>query len=195
MPKVEVDEASYASQRAIVDLVASIEKNPKLRTAFLSMVKEVKPDLSIPEIDAAAPVNAKLDAMSAQMSEFIAAQKKREDDAAQREQEASFANSWNAQKNNLLNSGYMEDAIPQIEEFAKKRGIPDLEAAAALYEKQNPVYLTSPSRSTFGDFFQTGTDTGKFYEDLMKSHGEDERSENGLVQAALNDVRSANRRY
>ena len=195
MPKIEVDETTFVSQRAIVDLVASIEKNPAHRTKFLEMVKSVKPDLSIPEIDAAAPLRAELDEMKKMLAEDAAARKAEKDAVAAQAQENAFLSTWRKQENSLRDEGWLDDGLDKVKEFAKTQGIPNLEAAAALYLKQNPAQIATPSANRAFDFFQPDTDTGKYFDELMKSKGDSPVAEAKLVQAALNEVRNANRRY
>src|ERR1700686_82177 len=109
MPKIEVDETTFVSQRAIVDLVASIEKNPVHRTKFLEMVKAVKPDLAIPEIDAAAPLRAELDEMKKQQREFLDGIKAEKEAAAAAAQENAFLSTWRKQENSLRDEGWLDD--------------------------------------------------------------------------------------
>lgn len=169
MPKVEIDENTFVAQTAMVKIFDDLQKNPATREKFFRVVKEVRPDLSIPEIDAADPINAKIAELDARYAKFERVQAEQAELAAQRAQESEFITAWNKQKQILLSQGYYPDAVAQIEAFAQQQQIPNLEAAAALFEKQNPPSLSAPrgGLSAFGD----KTNSGDYVKTLMEVAG------------------------
>ena len=91
-----------------------------------------------PEIDAKEEVMTEVEKLR---DELKAIQSARETEATQRDADkktADFADSWSKQKQKLMRSGYTDDGVAAVEKLAEERGIPDLEAAAALFEKLNP---------------------------------------------------------
>jgi hypothetical protein len=196
--KVEIDESVLANQGAIIALVNDIQKDPNLRGDFLKAVKKVRPDMPIPEIDAAAPIQAKLDELSAKQDAFFA---KLEEEKAARAAESEtnkFMSQWNDQKQTLLKRGYYEKMVDKIEAFAKQEQIPNLLAAAAYYDQVNPPSLTSTKGGMFDAFNDAESDDGKYLKALMDSRAQpggviNDNAVMHLAQNALNDIRAANR--
>src|SRR5579863_720341 len=59
----EIDETRLGSLQAVAQIADALLKNPKTRKKYLEAVKEARPDLPIPEIDAAQPVAAEVNAI------------------------------------------------------------------------------------------------------------------------------------
>jgi uncharacterized protein YyaL (SSP411 family) len=197
---VEIDENTLVSQREIVSLVADIQKNPALRDNFLRAVKEVRPNMPIPEIDVAKPIQDKLDALEAKQVAFFAKQEEAEAARLAAQKDDEFLSGWNKQKNTLLEQGYHPAAVDKVVEFAKAEGIPNLLAAAAYYEKRNPPSLTNPRASLFDAFNEDASDDGKYLKRLMDGRAQpggviDDGAVMHLAQNALTDIRAQNRKY
>jgi hypothetical protein len=196
MAKIEIDENALVAKDTIVRLVDDIQRNPKTREQFLRAVKEVRPDMPVPEIDAAAPIHAAIAELKKQQEEFISEQRKRAAEEDSNKQTNEFVAGWNKQKNSLAEQGYYPDAIAKIEEFAKTEGIPNLLAAAAYYEKRNPPSLTAPRAGAFS--FDEASDDGKLINRLMESKMQrgqiDRNAVMQLAENALRDVRASNKR-
>jgi sortase (surface protein transpeptidase) len=199
MAKIELDESTAASQAAVVKLVDDLVKSPKHRQAFLAQIKDIRPDVSIPEIDVAAPIQAELEALKTAQAEFFAEQRRLNSERDQRTVETSFVSEWNQQKNALLDAGYMSGAVEQIDQFAREQKIPNLEAAALLYEKRNPPRLSSGS-GRLNDLFNPGSDQGQYTKNLIEARLKGGKAAMNMlmdqeITKTLEDVRSQNRRF
>jgi sortase (surface protein transpeptidase) len=192
MAKVEIDENTLVAQTAMVKIFNDLQNNPKTRETFFRAVKTVRPDLSIPEIDTSDPINAKIAELDERYAKFERAQEEQAALAAQRSQENEFITNWNKQKQALLAQGYYPEGVTEIEAFAQKHQIPNLEAAAALYEKQNPPTLSAPrgGLSTFSD----KTDSGDYVKKLMEAAGNNGgRIHDNIVYTEAQRVMAENR--
>lgn len=133
----EVADAELGILRNAYNVLAQMGGDPKAKTHLERALKAVKPEIETEEDVAARlaqPHVEKIDGLAAQMTEFLEAQKKRDEDnaAAQRtaDVEAAFQR--------LEKAGYQEDGIAKIKQLMVDRAIADPEAAAALFDKQNP---------------------------------------------------------
>jgi hypothetical protein len=199
MPKVEIDENTLVAQGEILKLFDQMQKDPATRGDTLRLIKKLRPGISIPEIDAAEPLRAQLNEIKAAQQEFFDSIKAEKAAAAQAAQENQFLSAWTAQKNHLLEQGYFPDGVEKIEAFARENSIPNLEAAAALYEKRNPPSLSSPRSGLFSSS-SDNDDAGKYVDHLMKSRGQfggriDEGAVLNEAHKVLNEIRSGARRY
>jgi len=189
MPRVEIEEADLANYQHISGVVDQIMKDPQARTAFLQTAKKVNPKLAIPEIDAAAPVLAAVQAANKKMDDFIAAQAAKD---AEREQQAKiqeFQSKWTAQEQDLRRRGWMQPGIDQVKQFAENNGIADLSIAADAFERRNPQPDPARSASSW-NLFGAREDKDTFVQDMMKSRGDNEAVLEREIQAALADVRA-----
>ena len=66
---------------------------------------------------------------------------------AERDRLSEFSSGWERQRRTLRDGGWREEGITAVEKLAQERGIPDLEVAAAFFEKQNP-----PAQPVIGVF-------------------------------------------
>ena len=133
------------------ELLDQIGANPKTRTSLLRLMKTVKPDLPIPELDAAEPV---LEAVNAINKRLDDKEKAEQDAAATRDKEASeraAKSDIDKGRAMLRKRGYQDEGIEKIESLMQERGNPDYEAAEALFaksqHKDEPIIPTNLNRS------------------------------------------------
>ena len=135
MPKVEIDETELRTLRGAQQLLDQLQSNPKTRRPFQATVKTLHPD-AITDEDRLqdAPEIKKLNSLEERFDAFIKAQ---EEKAADNELNASFGR--------LVNQGYTTEGLGKIKQLMVDRKIADPEAAAALWEKNNPPADIQPT--------------------------------------------------
>lgn len=187
----EVEESAFLSSQAVVNTVNAMLANKDARKLLLQARKISDPNAVIPELDAAAPINAQVDEIKAMLASERA---ERAAEKAEREQQAqiqAFQQSWERQKSQLRNQGWREDGIEAIEKHAQERGIADLEIAAAHWEKLHPpAEPVQPNGSGSWGFFDQSPDDDKFIKAMIDSRGEDDGALNAEIAATLRDYRS-----
>jgi len=190
----EVDEQEYLASVGVVQAVQSMLKHPEARKLVLKAQKTVNPNAVIPEIDAAAPLANELAGVTKRLDDIAASIAA---DKAARDAEAKvneFATAWGKQKAKLRDAGYYDDAIEAIEKLAQERGIPDLEAAAALHEKLHPpASPASPSGFGTWNFLEPTEKEGEFTKKLLETKGDDDGALRSEINKALADVRGQRR--
>jgi len=135
MPLIEVEESDYHTAAAAKAVLDRLGGNPKTRRRLLEVVKEFNPDASIPELDAAAPLEAKVSAVEQALDERFS---KLERQLADRDATESFSSSIQKERKKLRKDGWDDDAIGKIEKLMEEEGFVNYAAAAALYEKSLP---------------------------------------------------------
>lgn len=198
MPKVaiEVDEVEYANQQRLTQLYAKMMADPKAREQLTRAAKLVNPQAVTPELDAKDEVLARLaesDAKREALEARIVA------DQAEREQEkqlAAFTQTWEQKRGALRKMGYLDDGIAKIEEFAQERGLADLEAAEALFAKQNPPQQVAQSSgfAPFDSFNPSERDNENFKKLIANGGQDDPLLENQMIREVLDDYRSGRTR-
>lgn len=196
MPKmVEIDETQLIAQQNVVALVNKALANPKTRSAMQKIAREVNPDASVPELDAKEEV---LSVVEQERAARLALEKRLDDEKAEREAEKqanAFKAQWDSKKDRLRAEGWLDEGIEKVEAFAQERGIADLEAAAAYYEKLNPpADPVMPSGIGGFDVFNPESHDTDEMKKLIESRGDDSMTLNAMVNKALGDVRSPGRR-
>ena len=185
----EIDETEFLQSQAVVQAVTGMLRNPAAKKLLLQARKTADPTASIPELDAVAPVQDEL----ARIREEMAAERRarEEDKAARAEQErlAQFRDQWEGQKRALRNEGWLDDGIAAVEKHARERGIPDLEAAAAHFQKLNPPPAPVVNANTSWDFFETPPAEDKFVQRMIESKGGDDHALNAEINRTLQDIR------
>lgn len=193
MPLVQIDETELANLQGVTRAVTQIMGHKEGRSLMLQARKLADPSAVIPEIDAAAPLKAELDAIRAELRTEREAR-----DAAKAEREEAqrlraFQREWDRQRQALRTQGWTDEGLGKVEEHAKERGIADLEAAAAHWEKLNPPPPPESPRGSGGWNFFGGKqeDDGAFVKALLQSGGENEAALDREIQAALSEARGA----
>lgn len=197
MPKIEVDEADYQQSTQLRQRFEKALRDPKNRAKLLEAWQEANPDIVIPEVAAKKPVMDEVQAVTKKFDDFI---KEQADKEAKREEDArinAFKSSWESQKKAIRDEYQLNDAgVSEVEKLAQERGIPDLEAAAALFRKLNPpAEVGAPAGGVGGwGFFEEPQDNMKEnMEKLMKSSGDNDQVLNSMIRETLADVRGQRR--
>lgn len=138
MALVDVDEAELQQLKGHKVLLDKLAADPKRRAKILHLVKEAIPNISIPELDAAAPLQAELAELRKQIDDEKAARAKEREEAEKRAQVDDAESMIRKGRKMLKDQGYTKEGIEQIEKLMEERGIIDYEAASALWEKSNP---------------------------------------------------------
>lgn len=138
MPMVEIDENELTQFKSLSAAVNGWMGNPESRRKILEAQKIVNPNASIPELDAAKPINDAVTALSKQIDDMRSdiAKEREERDTAKRNGE--FQAKWNRGRQQLVDTGYTLEGVEKVEKLMEERGIADHDAGAALFEKLNP---------------------------------------------------------
>lgn len=191
MARIEVEEADLAASQGVVAVVNQIMKNPKARTMLLRARKEADPSVSIPELDAADPIN---NAVEDVRKELAALRAEREADKLKVEEDAkirAFTAKWDEQADQLRREGWRMDGLEKIREFAMTNQIPNLIHAAAAWERENPAPDPATQSSGMWSMFDAPGEKDTFVEDMMKTKGESNARLDQEIQKVLAEVRSA----
>lgn len=124
----EIDDAQLQTLQAAYTLLNGLYSSPKHGNTFKRLIKEAHPNASIPEIDAAAPYVERLESFEKKFDDYLTKQEERKQD-----------DEFNTAIRRLRESGFTDDGIEAVKKLMVERKIPDPEAAAALFEKQNPA--------------------------------------------------------
>ena len=207
MAKVEIEESALLNLQHIHNVVGSVMSDAETRRQFLQLAKARNPKLSIPEVDAAAPVIAQVQGISTKMDEFIAAQATAEaarqqavaDLRAEREAEklaaaeekrvAAFQKTWADQEADLRKQGWRDNGLTLVKQFAETHGIADLTIAADAFERRNPQPGPVESRPGW-NLFQGPREEDTFVKDQMAQQGNDESRLDREIAATLAEVRA-----
>lgn len=128
----EIDEGTLAQLRGAHQLLDKLLRDPKTRHDAEKLVKVHRPDFPTTE-DAAAPYLKQIKTLEDKLDKFLEAQTNAKQDA---EAEGAFGR--------LRASGYTDEGIGKIKKLMADRTIPDVEAAAALFDKLNPAPPPQP---------------------------------------------------
>lgn len=192
----EIEETEFLANQNVVRAVQKMMADPKARRMVQQAQKIVDPSIVIPELDAAAPIEASL---AEERTARLALEARMDKDAADRataEKMKAFEASWNARKASLAKQGYTDEGIVAIEKLAEERGIADLDAAAALFDRLHPPAepVESAGFGGFNMFESTNGGENEDFKKLIEAQGDDPQAERNMINAALNEVRSAARR-
>lgn len=140
MPDVQVDEAQLAQLQQAQALLDGLYRDPEHGMAFKAMLKRKHPNVSIPEIDTAAPIVAAMQQMRvAFVKELNDIKKAHKDDLDKRSEENEdrrfFAEIDRVVKDNSMTAKGREEMLALM----KERKLPDPDAAAALYLARQPA--------------------------------------------------------
>lgn len=127
--------AAAEPSKVLLDKMGSV---PKTRAQLLQLMKEINPNMAIPELDAAKPI---YDALSEERAKREALEKKiadREADEAKRKQEAQTEEMMAKGQKYLRSQGCTDEGIAAVEKFMADRGLIDYEAGFALWEQKQP---------------------------------------------------------
>jgi hypothetical protein len=134
MALIEVDEDRFRTSAAAHELLDKFYGNKKTRGKLLSLIKELNPEASIPELDAAAPLHDEVQKLREEYGGSIAELKA---ELARRDRNADVDNLISSERGKLRKAGWDDEGIAKIEKKMEDRGLHDYEAAAALVEKES----------------------------------------------------------
>lgn len=195
MAKVEIDETELLNYRSVSHAVQAILKDPEAADLLVRAKRKALPDAPPGDYE---KQRAPIENVSKELAEL---RKQMAEDKAERERAArvaEFTATWEGGKGKLRQAGYTDEGVAAIEKLAQERGIPDLEAAQALFDKLNPPQEPS-SPSGFGtwDFFSTD-DKGQPQDDYIKrlfdSRGDDDNAVLREARKVLQQERGQARR-
>jgi|SRR6185312_11191765 len=134
---VELTTDQYNQLQRSAAFLQQLATKPDTKRDFERLVKKVAPEVETTDDiveQAAKPYIEKLETVSKQFEDYVAAQKDREDKAAANAADAELATTFSRMRaEGLTDKG--EEAVRQL---MVDRNIADPHAALALFEKQNP---------------------------------------------------------
>jgi hypothetical protein len=198
MAAVQIEEAELLNHRGNTAALAAMLANKDARKLVLQAQKIVKPDAVIPEIDARAPVDEAVAALTKRLDEEKAEREKEKRERDEKERLDSFKNSWERQKQIVRDRfpDINDQGIEAIDALAKERGIPDFESAADTFRRLNPPASVGDSSSGTGSwgFFESPPDNLKEHmKVLMDTKGQSEATTNKMINEALAEYRGQRR--
>ncbi len=196
MAKIEVEESDLLANAQVVKAVNMMLANPEARRRVLEAQKIIAPNLPIPELDAPKPYEAKINELQKRFedAERVRAEEKAAAEAASKTN--AFKSKWEESKQQLRQNGYTAEGVAAIEKLAEERGIPDLEAASALFDKLHPPATVAQPNGHTGawDLFAPPAEEDKNMQKLLESRGDDNMVLNSMINGALAEVRGTARR-
>lgn len=186
----EIDESELLGMQHIAGVVDAVMKTPATRAQFLQLAKKAKPDLSIPEVDAAAPVYAAMQQTNKKIDDFIAAQAEERRKDAEDRQVAKFQERWTQDEADLRRDGWRQAGLDQVKKFAEDNGISSLRIAADAYERRNPQPGPVDPRAGGWNLFTGPQEEDTFVKDMMDTQGEGDSRLDKEIRDTLNEIRS-----
>lgn len=165
----EISEEELTLLRSARGLLDQLMTSPKTKKNIQSLVKTLHPNVVTDEDQAAEVLGP--------VREEIEALKKWKQDREDKDIEGQFDAKFKA----LRGEGFTDDGIEKLKKLMVDRQIPDVEAAVALFERQNPAPKETPDalRSRgWADIPQGSEDTVK---ELMADESAWARKEAGKV--------------
>lgn len=192
MANVEIDENELMNYRQIAGAMQKMLAHPQTRRKILEAQKTINPNAVIPEIDAAAPINAALQAVN---EEVKSVRKLTEDMLASAEKDKTMRvleAKWETGRSAARRAGYTAEGIEALEKFMEDNGVAEHVIAMPAFERLNPpASSVKPSGSHF-EMLQNSLATGEDDTKLLLE-GNDRQFLNKRISQALSDVRSGNR--
>jgi hypothetical protein len=190
MATKEIDESELIGMQHIAGVVDAVMKTPATRSQFLRLAKQAKPDLSIPEVDAAAPVLAAVQDTNKRLNDFITAQAEKERKAEEERQVSAFQSRWAQDESDLRREGWRPEGLTAVKKFAEDNGIANLRIAADAFERRNPQPGPVDSRAAGWNLFTGPAEEDTFVKDQMQAMGNDDARLDKEIRDTLNEIRS-----
>lgn len=176
MAMVQVDEDQLKLLGTARTLLAQLTENPKTKRRVEAAIKELHPNVQTSDELAepyVAPLREELDALKKRLQE---------------DDDRKVTDRYMQQFAALADQGYTEDGVEKIKKMMVDRNIPDVDAAVALFERQNPKQPDAPQglRSNAWTMGDAETDKDKLNR-LMKDETQFARDE---AVEVLNEFRS-----
>ena len=185
----EIDETELLAYEQIKGVVAQIQNNPKARALLQQAHKMVNPKAPDPQPD---PLDAAVSPVKSEVAEIKAMLEADRAARADAERLAAFRSTWDNQKAQLRRAGWTDEGIEAVAAHAQERGIPDLEVAAAHYEKLHPPAEIAKPGGGGWNFFDQKPEEDKFVDAMVASRGDDAVALDREINAALTEFRSQN---
>ena len=134
---IELDETTARNLQAAAQLVQDLQTNPATRRSFLGLFKQAKPTTSIPEIDAAKPLEDKIENLVKTVDELKVS-------LTQRDQDTSLSD---ARKELVTKYSYTPEGIKELEKFMLETNTADHMVAHDALQARKPK--ASPMRPAF----------------------------------------------
>lgn len=186
---IEVDELEFQNNKQLKELVGKMLKNPEARRRVLEAQKLIDPNVAIPELDAAKPVQDAVAAISEKLDKAIGeirSEREKEKDEARLN---ALRSRWTDGQVFLRKHGYNDEGIKKVEEIMEQRGIASHEDAAKIFEFENPP----PPPATpagFGSYnFFAKDQGGEDFKELIASRGDSESVLRKMTDQAIAEVR------
>ena len=189
MAIVEIDEREFLAHKTVTESVNKLLANPKTRRKLLELQKEVNPDASIPEIDAAAGVREEMEQIRKQNADLLAEMRAERDARAAAESEAKGRRSIEAGRDKLRQRGFTDEGIGAVEKLMMDTGTADYELAADAFERRQPP--PEPIRGGGGTAFGMFDPDVRGSDELkaMMSNPDDSTALNKIVNDTLRAAR------
>jgi hypothetical protein len=190
---IEVSEEQFLAGQQVSNFVKTAMGNPKARKLLNEVQKIVDPTVVVPK-DYQDEVLEEVNKVKAETQVLADQIKKDKEDREAADRLQKFQASWLSAKNSLASSGYTQEAITEIEKLAQEKGIPDLDVAAAYFDRLHPPAEPVQSGGIGSwDLFQPNTEEKGFVTKMLESHGQDEGALRQEINAALAEVRGQRR--
>lgn len=141
MPR-EISDEEYnflQGRRQVADFVEPIYNHPKWGKEAKRLIKQVYPQVKIPDYDIEEQVNARFDA-----------EKKARDEAAAAETSAAQDRKWREARATVQKSyGFTDEGMERLENFMKEKYIGDYEVAASYMAAREP----KTSEATYSEHY------------------------------------------
>ena len=187
---VEVDETRLHNLTTIAQIADGLMKTPAARRKYLEAVKQVYPNVSIPEIDAARPVLEDVEKVKTAVFDEI--KKLRED--LQKDQEGRQVSAvklkYEQGRQSLIDLGYTPEGVADVEKFMTDNGIMDWNIARKSIEYDNPRPAPArPSRGNMFDVIESKTTGDDYIKKLFETGGKDESVLDDQINKVLAESR------
>ena len=196
MALVQIEEAELLQQKSVIEQLNKMLGHPEARRKVLEARKITDPTVVIPELDAAAPLNNALDAIRKELADDRKARDERDAAAAEQRRLDDFNAGLERQRDTLRRQGWTEEGLTALQTHAQERGIPDLEVAAAHYEKLHPPAepIAANGSGSWGFDVQNPGTEDTFLKAMVESKGDNEAALDREIKAALAETRGQTRR-
>jgi len=128
---------------------------------LLKVLKKQYPNLAIPEIDAATPVNEAVAAVEKKFNDYVESVEKEKKEVSEKARERAAHDTVAKGRTWLRGQGCDDEGLVAVEKIMQDRNLPDYEAGFALFEKANPKPTPLPGGSFGGnslDWFKPADD-------------------------------------
>jgi hypothetical protein len=133
---MSLEDVSYEARDELARLAKQLSDNPETRSQFLKLAKQVRPDVSMPEIEIEERYTKKFQDFESKLAAR---------DAKQAERDAM--DNLEYRRNSLVEKGLVDsrDEIQKVEKLMLDKGITNHEAAAEYHKYMKQAAIPTPS--------------------------------------------------